>query len=357
MTPFVVRSHPFVLVDLALREPVDDVWSLDVAVRESPTVIPVVDDVATCGPFVGTVVSVARDGGKLRMRIVGGRGRLGVRVATRYQGGPSSLVQTLTDLATEAGEVAPGAAESAALGLPTWRVHGGSYRVESQRLATVLGLGWRVAPSGAVVVAAPSWAASSAPGKAVERGQHWTEYDAETVASYAGTTVDGVRVGCALSELGSEGGLRVTLFAQIDVPDAPAAGAIRAGIMQAQSGDRIDVELDDGTLLIGLPLWLGVPGLSVELATGARVLVLDLAGDPRQSCAMLAPAAEAPAVAVTWRGDAIELAGAGGRALREGDLIMFPVGSAGTPTPMPIMFGPGQVAVGPPGSGFSGVKL
>jgi hypothetical protein len=352
VTPLVIRAHPFVIVDLALREPVDDAWSLDVAVRESPTVVPVVDDAATCGPFVGAVVSVARDGGKIRMRIVGGKGRLGVRVATRYQGGPASLTQTLADLATEAGETAPPAADdaygSAALDLPTWRVHGGSYRVESQRLATVLGLGWRVAPSGSVVVAAPAWGPATAPGKAIERGQHWVEYDGGDVAAYAGTTVDGVRVGCALSELGAEGGLRVTLFEQVDVPDAPSAGAVRAGILRAQSGDRLDVELDDGTLLVGLPLWLGVPGLTVELAAGARVLVLDLAGDPRQTCAMLAPAAEAPAVSVTWRGDDLRLGGTltgtapPGTFVRVGDIQILPVGAGATPTPMPV-----QLLAGP----------
>lgn len=344
MTPIVIRSHPFVVVELALREPVDDAWTLDAAVRESPTVVPVVDDVATCGPFVGTVVSVARDGGKIRLRIVGGAGRLGVRVSTRYQGGPATLTQTLADLATEAGETAP--ADAAAVTLPTWRVHGGSYRVETQRLATVLGLGWRVAPSGAVVVADPAWPDVAAPGKAVERGQHWTEYDGGgNVAAYAGATVDGVRVGCALSELGTEGGLRVTLYAQIDVPDVPAAGAIRAGTVKAQAGDRLDVELDDGTLLIGLPLWLGVPGLTVELAASARVLVLDLAGDPRQTCAMLAPAAEAPAVAVTWRGDDLTLGGSittsptapPGTFVRVGDIMIFPP----APGPAPVALNPG----------------
>ena len=354
MTPLTMRSHPFVLAELALREPADDEWSLDVAVRESPTVTPVIDDVATCGPCTGAVGSVGRDGGKIRMRIVGGAGRLATRVATRYQGGPSTLVQTLADLATEAGETPP---TGAAFDLPTWRVHGGSYRVETRRLASVLGLGWRVTPSGAVDVSAPAWPAGTSPGKAIERGQHWTEYDGGDVASYAGTTVDGVRVGCALSELGSEGGLRVTLYEQVDVPEEPQAGAVRAGILRAQSGDRLDVELDDGTLLVGLPLWLGVPGLSVELAAGSRVLVLDLAGDPRQTCAMLAPAAEAPTVRVTLAGGPIELAGAGGRGLRVGDLVMLPVGSAGMPTPMPLQPAPSVTSAGDPRVGWAEVFL
>lgn len=365
MTPLVIRSHPFVLVELALREPVDDAWSLDVAVRESPTVIPVVDDVATCGPFVGTVVSVARDGGKIRLRIVGGAGRLGVRVATRYAGGPGTLAQTLADLAAEAGETAP--ADAAPVDLPTWRVHGGSYRVETQRLATVLGLGWRVAPSGAVVVAEPAWVPGTAPGKAVERGQHWTEYDGGDVAAYAGTTVDGTRVGCALSEIGAEGGLKVTLYEQVDLSEAPDAGALRAGHVKAQSGDRLDVELDDGTLLIGLPLWLGLPGVHAELAASARVLVLDLAGDPRQTCAMLAPAAEAPAVRVTLGGDAIGLGGAFAFVLRSGDVcsIANPDGSPLTgplaplsSIPLTIKLHPtvdDPVPPGPPGAGHSQV--
>jgi hypothetical protein len=165
-------------------------------------------------------------------------------------------------------------------------------------------------------------------------------YEAEGLAPLAGLTVEGVRVGVVLYSGGTGEQVRASLW-----PAEPSRLAVRPGVVGARvlsySAGRVDVELDGGLVLSGVPLWSAV-GLVPEAVEGSRVLVLDLGDDPRATVAVAGAAdGEASEVGIALEGSALlsPPAVATGRPVRFGDTIMMPSGSAATPTPT-IVQGP-----------------
>lgn len=65
-------------------------------------------------------------------------------------------------------------------------------------------------------------------------------------------------------------------------------GVYRATVV-SQTGQNVDVKLDDASMpgMSGLPLQAGVPGLTVQVLPGARVLVAFDNGDPALPVALL----------------------------------------------------------------------
>ena len=249
-------------------------------------------------------------------------------------------LRILADLCEAAGEVAP---ESSAVSLPSWRTHGRALRLELEALAAVAsGRAWRTLPGGALSMAAPTWPVATSPGLTLEAGHGWVRCSAGALSPLAGSAVSGRNVGVCEYTL-ADGRLSALLWS--DVEEAGTIGRVREGAVRGQSGSRVDVDMLDGTRIGGVPLWLGVPGIAVVVPTGTRILIVDLGDDPRQTVAMLSP------------GESIEASGLG-TAIRIGDVLHLPVGSAGTPAPVPLVFAPGiGIDVGAPGSGKSAVLL
>lgn len=123
-----------------------------------------------------------------------------------------------------------------------------------------------------------------------------------------------------------------------------------AGLYQfrvvSQDGMAVDVEPVDSTLGLPpcskVPIRPATPGLTVEdIPAGTTCVLAFLDGNAAKPFILCFDS--------TGSDDT-------GTLLRVGDVIMMPVGSAGTPTPTPIALGPGITEPGPPGTGISRVK-
>lgn len=83
------------------------------------------------------------------------------------------------------------------------------------------------------------------------------------------------------------------------------------GVVVAQSGQTVDVKLDDPRLpgMSALPIQVGLPGATVELAAGARMLVGFENGDPAKPIALLWAGAQARRISLPT--DLLELGAEG----------------------------------------------
>lgn len=113
----------------------------------------------------------------------------------------------------------------------------------------------------------------------------------------------------------------------------------------SQSGTELSLEgVDAGLELpkVKVAPWLSVPGMKVDVEPGTTCAVAFLDSNGAKPFVV---AFDSTSSADT------------GTAIREGDLIMMPLGVLGTPTPTPISFAPSVVVVGAPGTGYSRAKL
>ena len=314
-------------------------WSADVEVAA--------DDVpagaCVLGGWRGTVRTVTRNGAVARLDVHAGDDALDAATTARHWAAAMPASSVLAALAAEAGTAASGPAD---VTLATWRAMGGTLRAELARLGRwIAGGAWYVDElTGAVRVERRDASAADAPGRHVGSGAAWRAYEVEpgTLAVLTGRSVDGVRVASTVHAWGGSGPPLCELYAPPPVAGM-APGTVQGGTLEAASEDRATIRLDDGTVLGDVPLWFSA-GIRATLPSGCRVLVVDMGGDPRAPVAFASPFDAVPS------GDL-------GTALRVGDVIMMPVGSAATPTPTPIELGPGQSSFGAPGSGCSRVKL
>lgn len=291
-------SREYSVTGVNLSEPLRAPWRAEIRVLTPATVAPpTVGEEATISDgtntWTGIITDSQKDGGAYVCELSSGA-NLSQTVPPTYYAATIRAGEVLADLCLQAGEPAP---EEQSATLPTWRTHGRSLRQELEALARLVSGGaWRMTPENRIAIAPFGWEEFAAPGKQSACGTGWITYFSGALASYAGRTVAGRRIERADTELVS-GKLRTTLWQE--VTDATAGiGTVEGATVKAQSGVRVDVETDRGVLMNGLPLWIGMPGASVKVTTGTRILVLDLAGDPRLTVAMLSPL-DAPAAAET----------------------------------------------------------
>ncbi len=173
------------------------------------------------------------------------------------------------------------------------------------------------------------------------------------------------------------------------LPREPYLGPRRYRVVRmrpsASSSEQTRVELQIVSKAVGLPdalmvpVWAGAAGAHAELAPGAHVLVQFIDGDQGQpyvcafstrddpgwrpvnatldASATVKIGPGAASVELAHGSDTIMTPGAeAGRYLRLGDVIMFPVGPAGTPTALPIL-GSAPGAVGVPVAPFQASKV
>lgn len=314
-------------------------WSADVEIGA--------DDVptgaCTIGGWRGTVRTVTRNGAVARLDVHAGDDALDAPTTARHWAAAMPASAVLAALAAEAGTAAEGPAD---VTLATWRAMGGTLRAEAARLARwISGGAWFVDEiTGALRVERRDASAADAPGRHVGSGAAWRAYETEpgALSAIAGRTVDGVRVASTIHAWGGSGPPVTELYAPPPVAGM-APGTVQGGTLEAESGDRATVRLDDGTVLGDVPLWF-TAGVRAVLPSGCRVLVVDVGGDPRQPVAFASPFDAVPA------GDL-------GQALRVGDHIMMPTGQPPVMTPTPIVLAPYVSGFGAPGSGGSRVQL
>jgi hypothetical protein len=371
----------------SLTLPLRGVWVADLDVNATSlatgaaSLSYVVNGAATT--FQGTIVESSPFGGRVKVRLVGGAGKMSNELpALGYGQVPAStIVRDVVVAASEA--LADGVADELRdTLLPSWHRAKGSGTRALTDLAEHLGVGFRMLANGTVWLGKETWTQAKAPFEI-----HGP--DANGLAVYGpvrpdlvpGTNLAGKRVSAV--EFSFSGSLRanVTLlkdasgnsdrakkaqsaFVKQHLPEYERKDLYEARVIAQRSDGTLDLKCDNPLIgdAPGTPIYHGIPGCSVKVAVNARVKVgFDSASPTGRFCGLWKTDAEALELTVTCPkvtivADEVYLGAGEGRTLREGDLVMLPVGAAGTPTPMPLMYAPSVVDAGPPGAGHSVVK-
>jgi len=355
-------------------------WFASVRIESSttPVTVGLVTLTDETNSWTGTARAVSTDGAVTVLDIIGGANALQAVTVPRQWAASVPVASVLASMCGDAGETPATSSGD----LSSWRARGGSLAQELSRLATwASGGDWRVTPAGEVEVAARAFATATAPGKpmGVECGA--VRYDCPTLAEVAGKTIDGRRIGRALYVSGADSPY-VDTWETAPRNTAGARGIVGAKV-DAQTDGRVDVTLDDGSQMVDIPLWAS-PGVRAIVTIGARVLVVDLADDPRGGFAMSGPwdagadewmatastSATVTAPTITLDGD-VDAGNADAASLRDGDIVMlidFPnpavpgappfitAGILPTSWAMVKLAPPVAIAPGPPGVGHSRVN-
>lgn len=266
--------------------------------------------------WVGSIRAQRADGRRWRTFIVGGAGGLNTELPHRQVRGPAVTVQTVAErICALAGETLGGAP---ATPLATYHRTRGTAGAALSALAAASRLSWRVDRAGVVQFFDPA---------------------SGVVPEPAGTQIAGVYSGRRFSGLASidveptaghvrasvmNGAATMTVYdTAIEEVPAPRIEGVFGGRVVAQSGALVDLRVDETWDLASVPLFVGLPGVHVELAAGARVLVTYLDQDPRRPVAMLAPDGDPAAVTYEIGDSNSDLLLAGGHAtvVREGDIV------------------------------------
>ncbi len=250
---------------------------------------------------------VVADAERLSVTVMGGAGGLlSPSLAPRYTAAGASQVTAglvVAGIAEDAAEtLAEGVeAELDGYSLPSWHRMGGPALDAIDTLAGVLGLGWRVLPSGEVWAGAETWPEPDA--ETLDRGYFESGdprdgmvlYATDATPFYAGQNVNGARAVevCyrydAMLEDRSAGALRAEVRTALPgdppyAPDLHLYRAVYAGTVQAESTDgTLQVKCDDARMgdgLRGVPARTSWPGCKVTIPEGTRVRLAFESGLP-----------------------------------------------------------------------------
>jgi hypothetical protein len=337
-----VRTSLGIAYDWLIREPRQGAWRARLTMDPSDALV-VGASIVIADVWTGTVESLDRRGALAMVSVVGGAGQLASATQARFYAGGASARSILADLCSDAGET-PG--EIPDITLASWRTRGLPLACELDRLARSVGNGqWRVDPSGRVSIGQ-----ATSPGQPTGPNTGTGDYSRFEIRSPL-PVLDVATHDLALYQRGSKIP-SVGLFPRR--PEVPRFDPqVIGGRIDSMSGAKVNVTLDDGTVLIDLPLFV-VPGYEPGTVTGARCLVLDLADDPRNTVAL---------AGIDGTLLSLKLAGGGGKVLRDGDKISIvgltsPSGPVtATPAATLIQLDPTVAfAPGPPGVGHSKVE-
>lgn len=346
-----------------IHEPLVGVWGADVEVDD--------DDAATGAvvlnvdgvEFHGTVRSGDVDAGRAKLRIFGGSDGLKEEIGSQFYR-DVTVSGLLTDVCRQTGETK--ATLESAIANTTFAKHMRSAGTGSDAIALVAsdaGANWRVTREGEVWIGTETWPEAIVPGIQID-AQHgsgsvtWAPDDGALVGP--GMTFQGRHVG-KVTTLVTPRGIRQSIWFE----DASSSGdrlidAIRRIILkvvgkrldysalypstvvsQAANGN-VEIKCDDSRIagrgLTAIPIKHGIPGMTVEVQRGARVLLGFEAQDPGR-----------PYVALWESGSVTKLTLPNGTSAvaRKGDRVrvFFP----------PLMAINGTVGVPPAGTPFTGV--
>ncbi len=234
----------------------------------------------------------------LHVTIVGGAGALLADVPARHHAPgtteiPAGIIARA--ICDAAGELLADGVEAAldAFTVHQWTRFAMPGGVALDLLADVLGLGWRVLPTGRVWMGAETWTALEAEKRLKPDPDDGAEaWACDGAPILAGVTLGGRRIVEVSYQLTAGAG-RATVRAAVsgDPPRAPALDLYRASyaatvVRQADDG-TLELVPDDARLgdtdrsLLAVPLRVGIPGCKVTVPVGARVRVLFEGADPR----------------------------------------------------------------------------
>lgn len=300
--------------------------------------------------FVGTAVRAGVFSDTGRVRIIAGAGGLSIPGTPRHYN-ETSVGGVLGDLLGDAGETLSPTADPNVLGQAM-----GAWTTASVPVATLIGLllaagapgaVWRSLPDGTIWVGFETWPADTTDSSLYQIFEDSAEQNSMLVGCDApfllpGTTFEGRKVSYVEDTVGQEGqGVTARVFfedeGQISDLDRlrkamfalSQRAAARTDVIDysrkypatvvSQAGNLIDVQPDlvNGKPLLdsmgNVPLWLGVPGASVNGITGGRVLIGWSGGDPSAPYATLFDGSETPDTVTMAVAVLLALGGSGGQ--------------------------------------------
>ena len=277
-----IEAGDFSIAELMLRQPMTGPWRARIKIPSDSVVegesVTLSDD--SGNEWVGVARGVVPSGPSTIIDVVAGAGALDSLTTEQFYAGGIAIAALLAELCEEVGESAD---ETIGDTLAQWRSRGGSLRRELDRLARFTTGAWRVVPGGLVSLSVASGEADP-PGRFIEERSGARSYETSAATPVAGLDVNGWRIGVALWERSAMQPLRATLWRSDPARVAEPPGTVGARVTGG-AGGRVDVVTDTGLAISDLPLWSAV-GVEPEPTPGSRVLVLDLAGDPRASIAL-----------------------------------------------------------------------
>lgn len=313
------------LIEYSVHFPLSGAWSAELTLGETAT------------PAVGDTIEfpIEAPGGALVCvgRIVRA-GAFGERVRVRATGGEIdwSAAQPVkhyhnTTVAKVAADVGITLSDSTAL--PFWTRNPGTTASTIEALARQIGLPWRVSPAGVVSLAEDTFPAVDPEGLEVARddARGLVTLAIEKPALLPATTLpNGDLSGDVFYDFGPPNGLRVRYYTQARARlrgalerlvrwvtrDSLYLGQYTCQVMRQAGDGTLDLLPDDTRLraegLQAVPIRLGLPGVTVEVPAGERVLLAFDGGNPAAPYAALWHAGQATKLVMSY--GTIEAAGA-----------------------------------------------
>lgn len=260
----------------------------------------------------GTIIRGDTIDGVTRVRIVGGAGGLGTLLQAQGYFQISAGV-VLKDALRGAGEALSATADPGTLAavLPAWTRAQGAAGASVQALAELAGVAWRVMQDGTIWIGPETWPVSSPDyqllGKKPELGV-WDVF-MDPPALLPGTTFAGAKVAYVEHYLAER-----QLRTQVTFEDDAQLGQLERGkgwlarffrqlvgrkldhlalypaVAVSQNGDgTLELVMDNARIgqLSRVPIRYGVPGVTAQVAPGARVLLGYAEGNPSKPIATL----------------------------------------------------------------------
>lgn len=321
----------------AISVPRIGAWVADVELDSAEALTGAVSLVIDGATWTGTVVRGGVAAGAWRGRIVGGAGGLST-VLTAVAQRAATLGTVLADVLRAAGETLASDAGVLTDARPLWHRLASPAQSAIADVATSAGYAWRVKSDGAVWLGAESWATYTPTGavdvldESPEAGR--LVLSGDVLGILPGRTLVLPRRGPArvgqVELRATPTTLRAVIYAEPEgerttglgaAVDAVVARAMRridrlalypARVVSQSAAGLLDLQPDDARVpsCQGVPIRHGLPGVTVTVAAGQRVLLGYEGGDPALPYAALWAAG-----AVT----AIKINGATTKAAREGD--------------------------------------
>lgn len=271
-----------------IHEPIEGRWWIDLA-------MPAGDELSGLHAFtlgttswVGTVTDPTIDGSRRRMRLVGGRNGLRAKVSDKFYRGGVTLGQIATEILASGGELLDPASDLLTRKIETWQRFEGPAIEALTDLVHANKLAWRITRAGMVklTLLPHLFPGQEHPGTLLEDDGRSILIAVQSPDIEPGVTVNGHQIHRIVWESTAErisGSLHY--FSPPDVRRVQDHRSIaEAGIDAQRDDDSLDVIAASRYGLTEVPLFTGLPGVSVRVAPGSQTLVA-FAGSPRRPVA------------------------------------------------------------------------
>jgi hypothetical protein len=288
------------VISMSLHLPMNGAWSGELAAATQATYA--VGEVVTLTvldtALIGRVVRAAQYGDRLSIRLTGGTVDWGLALGVKHYRNT-----TADQVIADAGITL---AASLNVALPFWTRAPGTPGSTIQAVAQYVGLNWRVLPDGAVRVAAeaPELVDPGAVETSRDPARGLVELAPELATVLPGSLVGDDSVGDVVYDLTPDGvrcryytEARATLRGTLErlvrwiTRNTIYHTTYSAEVIRQAADGTLDLMPDDVRLqsagLQGVPIRHGLPGVTVEVPAGERVLLAFDGGDPAKPHAML----------------------------------------------------------------------